>query len=247
MTRREAFWEILPASGNPQKASSAITRGTLHTCTCRFRVRNVVGSLVMNTVPIPVRKLLLCVSFDLSDVPNATLDSLRGGELDHGAMVRLAAGASHLIDPSLCAASCITVSGPLSIDTAQSLPFAHTESHIEYSFVYSSTVPASVLRVLVSLEKCDGVTALRVGLHAMELLENGADASKLADTDAFTKPPHIQYGLRHVLNFGRMIQRTLTSIAFAQVFGFWMDRTGAARALGYDKKSNVVVPTTAAR
>ena len=98
------------------------------------------------------------------------------------------------------------------------------------------------MRVLVSLAKCDGVTALRIGLHAMELLEGGPNDGKISSPGGFAAPPPIRPGLRHALNFANMLRRTLSSIVAASAFKLG-DPLGANKLIG--AKEGVIVPTTA--
>jgi hypothetical protein len=78
----------------------------------------------MNAVPIPKRKLLLCVRFDLSETESAVgaIDARSGGVV-HDECAKAAAGASNLLDPIGVVGSCVATAGELSIEDAQALPF----------------------------------------------------------------------------------------------------------------------------
>jgi len=90
-----------------------------------------------------------------------------------------------------------------------------------YDYIYSSDKPQAVLRCLVSLANVDGVTALRIGLHGLELIEGNASIS---DPELFAKPPPYTYGWRQRMNFAGMLAGTLGSIAAANIFGCVMNR-----------------------
>lgn len=97
-----------------------------------------------------------------------------------------------------------------------------------------------VLRCLVCLADVDGVTALRIAMHAMELIEGNL---KISDPLVFAKPPPYKYGWKQRMNFARMLSNTLGSLTAASMFGSFMNRKGAAKKIG--APVGTVVPTSA--
>lgn len=106
--------------------------------------------------------------------------------------------------------------------------------------IYSADKPQMVLRCLVSLADVDGVTALRVALHALELVEGNP---KISNHLAFTKLPPYTYGWRQRVNFASVMFSIFTSIAGATLFGSFMDKQGAAKRIG--APAGTVVPNSA--
>lgn len=117
--------------------------------------------------------------------------------------------------------------------------FATGEKSIACHFIYSSDKPQMVLRCLVCLADVDGVTALRIALHALELVEGNP---KISDPLVFAKPAPYRYGWRQRMNFARMLSSTLGSIAAASLFGSFMNKKGAAKRIG--APAGVVVPNS---
>lgn len=195
----------------------------------------------MNTVPIPVRKLCLTIQFDLSECDDyATLPSK-----DHHQALTQAAKSSGLYNPDVVYGKAVTVPGDLTVAVAQDVQFDELavsgEKPIAAQYIYSSDKPQMVLRCLVCLADCDGVTALRIALHAMELIEG---QSTISDPAVFATPPPYKYGWRQRLNFARMLSSTLGSIFYATTFGGLMsNKRGAAKKIGAPE--GVVVPTSA--
>lgn len=98
-----------------------------------------------------------------------------------------------------------------------------------------------VLRCLVCLAEVDGVTALRIAMHGLELVEGNATIS---DPLVFSKPPPYKYGWKQRMNFAKMLSSTLGSIAGASMFGSFMNKKGAAKKIG--APAGTVVPTSVA-
>lgn len=73
----------------------------------------------MNTVPIPEHKLCLMLAFDLSECVDAAQLSSR----DHDDAMKQAAKASGLFAPEAVYGKALTVSGDVTIEVAQDVPF----------------------------------------------------------------------------------------------------------------------------
>ena len=78
-------------------------------------------------------------------------------------------------------------------------------------------------RVLTKLGACDGVTALRVALHALEIVEGGNEAMT---ESAFKQNPTYRYGARQAFNFVRRV-----------LFETAVDVVGYKLGLGYGRKN----------
>lgn len=196
----------------------------------------------MNNVPIPVRKLCLTLQFDLSecDGKGASLPSK-----DHNLAIQTAAKDSGLFAPGAVVAKAVTIPGDVTIAAAQDVEFdeesASGEKAVAVHYIYSSDKPQMVLRCLVCLADVDGVTALRIAMHALELVEG---QSKISSPAVFAAPPPYKYGWRQRINFGKMLSSTLGSIAYATMCGAFTNKKGAAKKIG--APDGVVVPTTVA-
>ena len=188
-----------------------------------------------STPPIPTRRLLLCVRFSLADGDHQPLGDA------HAEAVRRACVESGLMRPEDVTASAVVVASPgFSIERAQDVPYdAALLGDKAAAITYVYTDDAMVVRVVVSLAKVDGVTALRVGLHALELVAGGA----MSNPSEFASPPTYTYGSKQMINFGRMLARTLGKIAGAKLLGFLFDKAGAAKRIGAPE--GTIVPTTA--
>jgi hypothetical protein len=57
-----------------------------------------------------------------------------------------------------------------------------------------------VIRIINNLAFCDGVTAVRIALHTLEVLESGKQAVK-SKNEVFKKNPQFFYSWRNVVNF----------------------------------------------
>ena len=197
----------------------------------------------MGAPPVPLRQLLLTVRFRVSFRVSEPA-SLHAA---HEAAVKKAAEASRLVPPGDVAGGAVVVKkGKLEIGDAQDVPYASAplgDKAAAITYVYTSNDghgdPEMVMRVVVALAKVDGVTALRVGLHALELVAGGA----MSDPGTFASPPPYTYGVRHMLNFGVMLARTLGKMAGARLLGGLFDKAGAARRVGAPE--GAVVPNTA--
>ena len=63
--------------------------------------------------------------------------------------------------------------GPVGLKDCHKLPYFEDPSHpIRIEFLYSSNNPQLAIRVLCDLSIFDGVSAARIALHTLEMLEN---------------------------------------------------------------------------
>ncbi|XRB18872.1 hypothetical protein RI054_19g87180 [Pseudoscourfieldia marina] len=199
------------------------------------------------SAPIPVRRLLLTVKFKCAA---SSVSSLPASELHekHAQCVRVAAESSQLIKPDDVVGAAVIAKGNKALDIQEAQDVSYDAALLgdkaaAISYVYASGDghgdPAMVMRVVVALAKMDGVTALRVGLHALELVAGGP----MSEPGKFAAPPPYTYGIRQMLNFGRMLARTLSKIAGAKLLGHLFDKTGAAKRI--DAPEGTVVPNNA--
>jgi hypothetical protein len=100
---------------------------------------------------------------------------------------------------------------------------------LSIDYIYSKDASQLGMRVSVDLAVLDGVTAMRVAMNTLELLEGHVAPS---DASAFKKNPPFTYGWRHRLNFARMMAGVLSGIALAHVFRGNKQGASANGALG---------------
>jgi len=106
--------------------------------------------------------------------------------------------------------------GPVSLKDCHVLPYFDDPSHpIRIEFLYSSNNPQLAIRVLCDLSIFDGVSAARIALSTLEMLEYGKSigptattteyGKSIGSTEAFKMNPPFRFGLRHVFNFINVI------------------------------------------
>jgi len=198
----------------------------------------------MDSVPIPVRKLVLMVA--LGDVA----DHAELRRRDAAAAVTRAAAETRLFDADAVEARVLTVSqGPATLEAAQVLPYTDAAKEgskaISVDYVFSADgSPTAVVRVAVKLADVDGVTSLRIALHGFELLEDG----EMSSPETFKKNPPYKYSVfPHGLNFVRVIGGTLLDIASTK-FGCGGSTLGASAKGKLDSEglNGAIVPNSAA-
>lgn len=142
------------------------------------------------------------------------------------------------------------------MSVAQKTPFVkENQADLCIDFLYGADRKSMCMRITVNLEKIDGVTSLRLGLHTMEVVEGGS--AGVSTVDSFKKNPPFTYGFRHSLNFFRMIGSTLADFTFANMGGRFLSALGAngsdeipnspASLIAYHSKTEPVPPPTTYR
>ncbi len=177
--------------------------------------------------------LCLCVEFDLSDVPAETRARMR--EVDHDAALRRAIARTTLFDDAERSRTITGKARHRVVETSASASLRAThgaefdawararDAHVSVDYVYAATGDGLGARVLTKLGACDGVTALRVALHALEIVEGGNEAMT---ESAFKKNPTYRYGARQAFNFVRRV-----------LFETAVDLVGYKLGLGYGRKN----------
>lgn len=204
----------------------------------------------MDKAPIPLPRLVLIVEFDLADVANSS--ELAGK--NHQKACEEAALATGLRPVEKVGARSVTVEGTATTAVAQETPFVNDDDvDLNLDYLYGSDGNSMCMRVAVNLEKVDGVTSLRLGLHTMEIIEGGS-AAGVSSVDNFKKNPPFTYGFRHSLNFARMISTTLADFAIARAGGAFLSTLGAngsdeipntpASLIAYHSKAKPAPPAT---
>lgn len=153
--------------------------------------------------PVPKRALSLLLSFDLAGVRDWR--ALREG--DHAAALaagRVAAGVTYVPAAAL-AARAVVIAGDATIPAAQAVPWdlafhCAEGKDVRVEFIYGRDSPTLAVRIVVALARCDGVTAVRLALHALEALEGaevGGGRPRYAGND--DRAP-FAFGARHAWN-----------------------------------------------
>mmetsp|Transcript_27935 Transcript_27935/g.38625 ORF Transcript_27935/g.38625 Transcript_27935/m.38625 type:complete len:370 (-) Transcript_27935:164-1273(-) len=180
----------------------------------------------MNTVPLPYQRLCLLTEFGLSNTENKHAIS----KVDHGAAAVKACELSALWPSDRVTARSQTFEGELNMKVCQDHPFDawYTEDlghDIHLDFMYSSAGTKLVIRIDVNLAKIDGVTAMRIALYTLEILE-GATAIHCPEF----KKNGVLSKLRVKLNFARMFTSVLLDLFRAYSWKFLFGRWSSSDA-----------------
>ena len=191
--------------------------------------------------------LCLCLEFDLTDLPAATRARMR--ESDHDAALRQVVARTTLFDDVTKSRKIIGKARARIVDdkadaasTSTLLCATHDaefdawtrarDAHVSVDYLYSARGDALGVRVLTKLDACDGVTAVRVALHALEIVEGGNEA--LTAESTFKKNPKYVYGVRQAFNFGRRVLFETAVDVFGYKLGLGYGSKNAKQAAEYD-------------
>ncbi|QDZ25493.1 hypothetical protein HOP50_17g80350 [Chloropicon primus] len=166
----------------------------------------------MDKAPLPLPRLVLTVEFNLTEVE----EEWQGK--DHQKACEEAARVTSLRPVDRVRARSVRVKGTATTEVAQAHTFQTDDDGVDVrlEYLYGSDGESMCMRVIANLERVDGVTSLRLGLHTLEVLEGGPSAVS-GSAGGFKKNPPFAYGLRHTLNFARMIATTLADFALARL------------------------------
>ena len=153
-----------------------------------------------NKIPLASNCLQLGFEFDISGIVN--WNSLY--QKDHQVACEEGCEASKTSIDS-CKVICRShlIPGPVSIKDSHVLPYFDDPLHpIRIEFLYSSNKPQLAIRVLCDLSIFDGVSASRIALQTLEILEYG---KSIGSNEAFKVNPPFTFGLKHAFNFINVI------------------------------------------
>jgi len=185
--------------------------------------------------------LCLCFEFDLSDVAEETRARMR--ETDHDAALKQVIARTTLFDDVAESRKITGKARARVIDAASSASLRAThdadfdawararDAHVSVDYVYSASGDALGARVLTKLGACDGVTAVRAALHALEIVEGGSEAMT---ESAFKKNPKYSYGARQAFNFVRRVLFETAVDVVGYKLGLGYGRVNARQAPEYD-------------